>query len=101
MALCPGVTRTDFFDIAGVAGWLKKQRSHSPRQVVKAALKGLEKGRQFAVPGFKNYMLALLVRMAPRKIVVKESMKYFRPRRKPKDVAESKADDTAKEKAAR
>ena len=95
MALCPGVTRTDFFDVAGTPGWLKKQRSQSPRQVVKAALKGLEKRRQYTVSGWKNYLLSLAVRLATRKIVVTESMKYFRPSSKKKS-SESQAPDANK-----
>ncbi len=82
MALCPGVTRTGFFDVAGVPNWLKKQRSQSPEQVVKRAMKALEKRRQFVVPGWSNYLRALATRIAPRRFVVRESMKYFRPKRK-------------------
>ena len=84
MALCPGVTETDFFNVAGVPGWLKKQRSLTPEQVVRAALKSLEKKRQCKVVGWKNYLLSLLVRIASRKRVVIESMKYFRPKKKKK-----------------
>ncbi len=79
MACCPGTTRTDFFESAGVGGWLKKHRSQTSDQVVKSALKSLEKRRQYAIPGWRNYLLSLLVRMAPRRTVVIESMKYFRP----------------------
>ncbi len=79
LGLCPGVTRTDFFAIAGVPSWLKKHRSHSPRQVVKSALKALEKKRQYTVTGWKNYLLSLAVRLATRRMAVTESMKYFRP----------------------
>ena len=82
LALCPGVTRTAFFDVAGVPGWLKKQRSQSPEQVVRAALKALEKRRQYVVSGWKNYLLSLAVRIATRRRVVTESMKYFRPSRR-------------------
>ena len=82
MALCPGTTRTEFFDVAGVPGWLKKQRSQSPEQVVKAALKALEKKRPYTVSGWKNYLLSLAVRLASRRMVVTESMKYFRPKPK-------------------
>ena len=80
LALCPGTTKTEFFDIAGATGWLKKQSAQTPEQVVKAALRGLEKRRQYVVPGMKNYILSLLVRLAPRRTCVLESRKFFRPK---------------------
>lgn len=79
MALCPGVTRTGFFDVAGVPNWLKKQSSHDTETVVRKALKAFDKRRQYVVVGWKNYLRSLLVRIASRRRVVKESMKYFRP----------------------
>jgi short-subunit dehydrogenase len=85
MALCPGTTRTDFFDIAGVSGWLKKQRSQSVEQVVKTALKYLGKRRQYVVSGWLNYLLSLGPRLGPRRIVVQETIKYFRPSTKKKN----------------
>lgn len=82
MALCPGVTRTPFFEVAGVPGWIKKQHAQEPEQVVKAALKALGKRRQYVVPGWRNYLRSLAVRLGTRKRVVLESMKYFRPKPK-------------------
>ncbi|MEX1096515.1 MAG: SDR family oxidoreductase [Planctomycetales bacterium] len=79
MALCPGVTRTGFFDVAGVPNWLRKQSSHDPEAVVRTALKALDKGRQYVVVGWKNYLRSLVIRIASRKRVVNESMKFFRP----------------------
>jgi len=79
MALCPGATRTSFFEVAGVPGWLKKRSCQDPDRVVRGALKGLEKGRQFWVSGWKNYLRSLVVRLATRRTVVNESRKYFRP----------------------
>ncbi len=96
IALCPGVTRTSFFDVAGVPGWLKKQRSQSPEQVVKSALSALEKRKQYAVSGWKNYFLSLAVRLATRKIAVTESMKYFRPT---KDKADKGSEEEKKNQA--
>jgi uncharacterized protein len=79
MALCPGTTRTELFEIAGVPGWLKKRRLHSPEKVVRGALRALEKGKQYYIPGWRNYLVTMLVRIGSRQRVVKESMKYFRP----------------------
>ena len=42
LALCPGVTRTELFDTAGVPGWLEKHTSTTPSRVVKKALQALE-----------------------------------------------------------
>lgn len=79
LALCPGPTRTDFFDVAGARGWLAKKQAQSTEDVVKCALKALEKKKQYVVSGWINYMLSLAVRLANRRTVVRESMKYFRP----------------------
>lgn len=84
LAVCPGVTRTPFFDIAGAPGWLQKHSSHSPELVVKNSLKALDRRRQVIVIGWRNYLLTLVVRMIPRTRVVRESMRFFRPRRKSK-----------------
>jgi len=79
-AVCPGPTKTEFFEVAGVSGWLKKQAAQTPEQVVKSALKAMERNKQIVITGWRNKVLSLLVRMAPRKIAVLESRKYFRPK---------------------
>ena len=84
LALCPGTTRTPFFEKAGVGGWLKKRRSQSSEQVVKAALNAMEKRKQYIVPGLRNYWRSLLIRIGSRRKVVTETMRYFRPPRKKK-----------------
>ena len=81
-AVCPGVTRTNFFDVAGAPGWLQKHSSLPVEAVVKAALKAMIRRRQYVVPGWRNFLLTLLVRIASRRRVVKESTRFFRPRRK-------------------
>ncbi|WP_240928141.1 SDR family NAD(P)-dependent oxidoreductase [Thalassoroseus pseudoceratinae] len=80
MALCPGVTKTNFFDVAGVPNWLKKHSSQTPDAVVRKALRAMEKRRLYAIPGKMNYIRSLLVRFAPRKMVAKQTLDYFRPK---------------------
>jgi len=92
LALCPGTTKTEFFDVAGVPTWLTKHRSHTPPKVVRNALRALDKGRQCVVPGIPNYLLSLGCRIATRRTVVKQSMRYFRPRPKDKDAEPPQAD---------
>jgi len=82
MALCPGTTATGFFDVAGVSGWLRKHRSQTVEYVTRKAMKALERRRQYVVPGFGNLLLSLSVRLARRKMVVLQSMRFFRPRNK-------------------
>lgn len=78
-ALCPGPTKTAFFEISKAPpGWLDRHSSQDVKPVVKAGLKAFEKGRQYVVSGWKNYVLSLAVRLATRATAVKESMKYFR-----------------------
>ncbi len=79
MAICPGTTRTELFDIAGVPGWLQQRRSQSPEQVVKAALRAFRKRRPVCIPGARNWVITLVGRFLSRRRVVLESMKYFRP----------------------
>ena len=81
-AVCPGTTETEFFDQAGASTWLKKHSSHKPGYVVRKALKGLTAGRTVVVPGLKNWVASQLSRMFPRKLVVLETRKYFKPRRR-------------------
>jgi len=82
LALCPGVTETEFFDVAGAPGWLKKHSSQTPAKVVRKALTALEKRRQFVVTNWKDYIMTILVRLATRRTAVNESKRYFRPGRK-------------------
>jgi short-subunit dehydrogenase len=79
-AVCPGSTRTDFFNVSGAPTFLERNSSQDVWQVVRTGLKAFEKRKQYVVCGWKNYILSLLVRIAMRSTVVSQSMKYFRPR---------------------
>ena len=69
-ALCPGITRTGFQARAGI------QRTHlvrsgmmSPASVADAGYRGLMRGRIVVIPGLKNQLTAVAVRMIPRSLV--------------------------------
>jgi short-subunit dehydrogenase len=69
-ALCPGYTRSEFHEAAGLnrdqigAGmWM------SAEEVVAASLRGLDRGATFVIPGWRYKAAALLLRNAPRAIL--------------------------------
>ena len=84
-ACCPGPTKTEFFDVAGVRGWLQKTRALDPDTVVRRSLRAMEKKKAVSVVGFKEKMQAFAVRIAPRRVCVLESRKYFRPKHREPD----------------
>ena len=84
-ACCPGPTKTEFFDVAGVRGWLQKRRALDPEIVVRRSLRAMEKRKPVAVIGWKEKMQAFAVRLAPRRVCVLESRKYFRPKHREAD----------------
>ncbi len=67
-SLCPGFTRTDFHKRPGL-GWIlesaRMARWMEARDVVRASLKALEKGRVLCVPGFLNKLVLLIPRFMP------------------------------------
>ncbi len=70
MALCPGATTTEFFDVAGEAA-----RTGKPRTVealVDHALKALERDKPSTVHGAENAFIArALTRLIPRKAMIR------------------------------
>ena len=69
-ALCPGPTRTEFQARAGVGDTpLMRGRIMDARAVAEAGYAGLMRGRPLVIPGWRNRMLATLVRWLPRSVV--------------------------------
>jgi short-subunit dehydrogenase len=69
-ALCPGYTRSEFHDTAGVSGehigagmWM------SAEEVVAESLRGLERGKTFVIPGWRYKAATFLLKHAPRAIL--------------------------------
>ncbi len=66
--LCPGATRTEFFDVSGqILNPLVKATMMSARDTAEAGLKGLAKGKQNVIPGILNKLTALSLKLSPRR----------------------------------
>lgn len=79
MALCPGVTETNFFE----AGHIDKppmRGSQTPEQVVDTALRGLKRGRSHIISGWSNYLMTEVERAVPRSLVARVVGTALRPR---------------------
>lgn len=69
-ALCPGPTRTEFFDAAGMGDdQLLRRLAASPERVVRDGLAALDANRAVAVSGLLNKLTALAPRLGPRGLV--------------------------------
>jgi len=80
-ALCPGLTETEFFDVARTGKDLLVNRlpRMTPEDVVACSLRALDKGRLRVVPGFPNRLLASLVRFAPRSLARSVAARLYKP----------------------
>jgi short-subunit dehydrogenase len=67
LALCPGTTETPFLDHAGVTASFGRLRL--PEQVVATGLRGVERGSTVVVDGWSNVLMALILRLAPHRLV--------------------------------
>lgn len=78
--LCPGLTRTEFHDVAGVNTKTAALRSGwaTPEKVVKSALGAARSGSAIAVPGAINKITSNLPRFSPRFMVRKISGAMFK-----------------------
>ena len=69
-ALCPGPTQTKFQERAGVAHTRLMSRGVADAQsVARAGYRGLMRGQAIVIPGARNRLLALAVRLFPRGVV--------------------------------
>src|SRR5262249_17931937 len=70
MAICPGVTDTNFF----AAAHMQKppgRVSQTAEQVVEPALRGLKRGKSRSVSGWPNYFMVESERLVPRSMITR------------------------------
>jgi uncharacterized protein len=78
MALCPGVTETNFFE-AAQAQMPPMRTAQTPEDVVDAALRGLARGKSHKVSGWTNFLMIESERLVPRSFVARIAGRAFRP----------------------
>jgi short-subunit dehydrogenase len=79
MALCPGVTETNFF-AASRMDRPPMRSAQTPEEVVDAALRGLKRKKSAVVSGLLNLAMVETERFVPRTWVTKITGKALRPR---------------------
>lgn len=79
MALCPGVTETNFFQAAKMDR-PPMRGSQTPEEVVETALRGLKRKKNSIISGWLNVMTICAIRLLPRPIVLRITGKVLRPR---------------------
>lgn len=79
MALCPGVTETNFFD-ASKMDRPPMRAAQSPEEVVAAALRGMARKKSCVISGWANLFMVETERIVPRSVVTRLAGKAMRPR---------------------
>ena len=81
IALCPGVTDTNFFEAA--RGHKPPARaSQTPEEVVDTALRGLDRGKSHIISGWTNFLMTEGERLAPRSFVTRLAGRMMRAQQK-------------------
>jgi short-subunit dehydrogenase len=70
-ALCPGPTASGFQDKAAMhhSGMVKGKRLPTSEEVARKGFRAMQRGRRVYIPGLKNWALAQLPRLSPRRLV--------------------------------
>ncbi len=77
IALCPGVTETNFFAAANMQK-PPGRVSQTPEDVVDTALRGLKRGRSHIISGLPNYLMIQGERLVPRSVLARVAGKVLR-----------------------
>jgi uncharacterized protein len=85
MALCPGSTKTNFFEASNIDRALKVKGQQTAEEVVETALNGVARGRSKIVSGWANYVGAMMGTLAPNALTTRLIAKATRSRYQEKE----------------
>lgn len=80
LTLCPGPTKTNFFDASNIAEPVQIKGQQTAEQVVDTAMRAVESGKRKVVSGFANKIGALLGTIVPNSISSRVMGKALRAR---------------------
>ncbi|WP_447588812.1 SDR family NAD(P)-dependent oxidoreductase [Aquipseudomonas campi] len=79
--LCPGPIATPFFRHSQIrsSGLERRQLLANPEEVALLAVHGLERNRAIIIPGWRNRLVPLLIRLMPRALSRRLAMRMIKP----------------------
>ncbi len=83
LALCPGATKTEFQQVAGVSEKVPKFTYMSAEAVVRQAIAAAKSGKRTLVPGLLNKVLIGSTRLTPRGVLARVAASMFTPKGEP------------------
>lgn len=79
MALCPGVTETNFFEASAIDR-PPMRTIQTPEEVVETALRALHRKKSLVISGWTNFLTVEAERFVPRSVITKVAGKALRSR---------------------
>jgi len=80
LALCPGATKTEFQEVAGVSESVPEFTYMSAQVVVRQAIAAAKSGKRTLVPGWMNKVMIGSTRLTPRSVLAKVAGSMFSPK---------------------
>ena len=80
LALCPGATKTEFQEVAGVSESVPEFTFMSAEAVVRQAIAAAKSGKHTLVPGWMNKVMIGSTRLTPRSVMARIAGSMFAPK---------------------
>jgi uncharacterized protein len=78
LALCPGSTKTNFFEASNIERAFKSKGQQTPEQVIETAMRAVGTGRSKVISGWTNWLVAWATNVVPNSLITKIVSKGLR-----------------------